>query len=392
MRNSGSPWTRGGGLDRPKFKLPNDRRFRSHSHYYYDNDPAGGNFHNRVTRYWLYLMGHPVSESEIVRLVVNNYGIDLREEIEPVHHDLLNRNFDRGSHGQLYRIDDEWWFADNWERDQRDADWDYKGTDNPGRYRTEWMKRTNEAEDDFTGLIAFFKLVSSGKYTQGEIEKFLDPRAVLKYAAVRGYIADWDNFTMGRGKNGFFYQRATDGVFQFLQWDSDLAFGDPNSGFYGRIAPWLEKPWNSRLFHYYLASLHENYTKDSARFKAWLQAEEDASNSYSPNPSFYIDWCNRREAAVLRQLGAGYTIPFKINPVNPSNTVAKAAVTLTGTAPWTTFAVELQGSSAKPEWKPATKWSFPNVPLRPGTNVFVVKAKHEDGSVAQQVSLTVTNL
>ena len=30
-RNSGSPWTRGGGLDRPKFKLPEDRRFNPRS-------------------------------------------------------------------------------------------------------------------------------------------------------------------------------------------------------------------------------------------------------------------------------------------------------------------------------------------------------------------------
>src|SRR5205085_3521573 len=113
-RHSGSPWTRGGGLDRPKVKLPEDRRFRSHDHFYYDNDPAGGNFHNRVTRYWLYLMGHPACENEVVRVVVNNFGIDLREDTEPNHNDLLNRNFVYGSKGQLYRIDDEWWFTDNW--------------------------------------------------------------------------------------------------------------------------------------------------------------------------------------------------------------------------------------------------------------------------------------
>ena len=43
-------------------------------------------------------------------------------------------------------------------------------------------------------------------------------------AAVRGYICDWDSFTLFRGKNGYFYRRPDDGKFQFLQWDSDLAF------------------------------------------------------------------------------------------------------------------------------------------------------------------------
>src|SRR6185295_6969786 len=199
IRNSGSPWTRGGGLDRPKFKLPEDRRFRSHNHFYFDNDPAGGNFHNRVTRYWLYLMSHPANENEIVRVVVNGFGMDLREDTEPVHNDFLERNFHLGSKGNLYRIDDEWWFMDNWDRDQRDADWSYKGSDNAGRYRSEWMKRTNEADDDFSDLIAFFKLVSGNRYTQAQIEKYLDPDAILRYSVVRAYIADWDTFTMGRG-------------------------------------------------------------------------------------------------------------------------------------------------------------------------------------------------
>jgi Lamin Tail Domain/CotH kinase protein len=390
IRNSGSPWTRGGGLDRPKFKLPGDRPFRSHDHFYFDNDPGGGNFHNRVTRYWLYLLGHPVSENEIMRVVVNNFGIDLREDTEPVHNDLLSRNFKHGNRGQLYRIDDEWWFTDNWDRDSRDADWSYKGSDNPGRYRTEWMKRTNESEDDFTDLIAFFKLFS-GKYTQSEMEKFLDPQAILKYAAVRGYIADWDNFTLGRGKNGFFYQRPADGLFQFLQWDSDLAFGDPNSGFYGgRIAPWLEKPYNKRLFHFYLAELQENYTKNSARFQAWLQAEEEASTAYSPNPSFYTNWCNNREAAVLKELGDDYRVALAVSPVTAPNLATNETVTLTGTAPINMFTLQLEQPKTNVVWKDPAHWRLPNLALKPGANTFVIRGFDQAGKLLQQTSVTVT--
>ena len=189
---------------------------------------------------------------------------------------MLNRNFSHGTRGDLYRLDDEWWFMDNWDRDSQDADWQYKGSDNPGRYRTEWMKRSNEVEDDYTELIGFFKKVSAGQFD--EMDRLLDVDAVLKYIAVRGYIADWDTFTMGRGKNAFFYQRPSDGKNQFLLWDSDLAFGDATSGFYGRrVAAWLERPHIRRLFHYYLAELHEKFAKNSPRLRAWLQADEDAS-------------------------------------------------------------------------------------------------------------------
>ena len=390
VRNSGSPWTRGGGLDRPKFKFPGDQLFRSHDHFYFDNDAAGGNFHNRVVRYWLYLMGHAANENEIVREIVNTGGIELREDTEPVANDLLNRNFKHGSKGNLYRIDDEWWFADNWDRDPRDADWGYKGSDNPGRYRTEWMKRSNEAEDDFTDLIAFFKLYSSNQYTQEQIEKYLDPHQILPYTAVRGYISDWDTFTMGRGKNAFFYQHPGHGPFQFLHWDSDLGFNDPNTTFYGgRVQPWLERPYNLRLFHYHLAELHENYTKNSARLSTWLQAGKDAYKSSTLNTNFYLSYCSNREPSVLRELGNDYQKKLAITPPNP--TVTNAVITLTGTAPFTLWAVELEPKQVL-TWKDQVTWRCTNVSLQVGSNHFVLKGRDKNGKIVEQVSASVIRL
>jgi hypothetical protein len=391
IRNSGSPWTRGGGLDRPKFKLPEDRPFRSHHHFYFDNDAAGGNYNNRVTRYWLYLMGHASAENEVIRVVVNNFGIDLREDTEPVHNDLLDRSFHLGSKGQLYRIDDEWWFIDNWDRDQRDAEWAYKASDNPGRYRTEWMKRTNEEEDDFSDLIKFFKVVSENKYTQSEIERYLDTDAILRYSVVRAYIADWDTFTMGRGKNAFFYQRPTDGRFQFLQWDSDLAFGDPNSGFTGgRISSWIDKPYNRRLHNYYLAEFNQKYTKDSLRFRTWLEQEHNASTVSKFNTNFYLSWCSNREPAVLRELGADYQRPLVITPPNQGRMVTNEIITLTGAAPITLRTIRLeQQPEALPVWKDAAHWRFTNVHLNPGPNKFGVKGMDRGGKVLQETSVTV---
>jgi len=337
-------------------------------------------------------MNHPVCENEIVRVVVNSFGIDLREETEPMHNDFLDRNFHLGSKGQLYRIDDEWWFTDNWDRDQRDADWGYKDSDNPGRYRTEWMKRTNEAEDDFSDLIRFFKVVSANKYTQAEIEKYLDPDAILRYSVVRAYISDWDTFTMGRGKNAFLYQRPSDSRFQFFQWDSDLGFGDPNSGFTsGRISSWIEKPYNQRLHDYYLSEFNENYTASSPRFRAWLEEEENASASYSINTNFYLSWCSNREPAVLRQLGQNYHRPFAITPPRAGLLLTNEMITLTGTAPLTVATVRLESSpAARVLWKDTGTWRFTNIHLQTGTNKFVVKAVDHLGKVREEASISIT--
>ena len=394
LRNSGSPWTRG-GLERGKFKLPPDRTFRSHAKFYYDNDPeAGRRYHNRLTRYWLYLLGHPTGENEFIRVVINSGGADIREDTEYVDNDFLDRNFANGSEGELYRIDDEWWFSDAWGQEYRDADWSYKATDNPGRYRTEWMKRTRENEDDFTALITFFKTVS-GTYTQAGIERLIDPCATLKLFAVRGYIDDWDFISLARGKNGFFYRRPTDGLFQFFQWDSDLTFGDSSSPLYSgkaRVGTYIAKPYNLRLFYCYIAELVENYTKDSARLNAWLQAEEAASSAYSVDAALYRNWFNSRNSVCRSRMGANYTMPFAITTNGgQSVTTVDDTLELGGSAPYGVFTVFAEGHpEARLLWTGLTTWTLAGLQLRSGENLLRLRAVDQWGRGSREASITVT--
>ena len=98
-RNSGSPWTRGNNLNRGKWKMPNDRRFRGKYKLSWDDDANGRVSRNRMTRYMLYLMGHVVNENEMIWFVVNNGSPQMREEVEPVANDFLRRNFNEGVKG-----------------------------------------------------------------------------------------------------------------------------------------------------------------------------------------------------------------------------------------------------------------------------------------------------
>ena len=110
------------------------------------------------------------------------------------------------------------------------------------------MKRSQEEKDDYSNFIAFIKLINRSNYTQSEIESVLDADAMLKMAAVMGFIADWDTFTQTRGKNAYFYQRPDDRKFQLLHWDADLAFGQKrHNSFYGgsqQFKDWVEKKYN----------------------------------------------------------------------------------------------------------------------------------------------------
>jgi hypothetical protein len=303
IRNCGSPLTREGDLDRVKIKLPADRPFRGHTELGYDDDAAEGKaYHNRVTRYLLYRLGHPVNENEFVRTVLNAGPIQLKEETEPVGNEFLSRNFAHGRQGDLYRIDDDWQFLDNWEGDMHQADWFYKGED-AGAYRSQWMKRTRETEDDYSQLIAFFKAVSATNWTESEIAQRLDPEATLKVAAVRGLIGDWDSFTLQRGRNCYFYRRPSDGRFQFLHWDSDEAFVTGQPLYSPRVQAWLEKPGHEQLFYGYVLELLTITWREPAQFRAWLEAEREATGD-AVQQATYLNFFRVRAAELLQDIAS----------------------------------------------------------------------------------------
>jgi hypothetical protein len=342
------------------------------------------------------LFGHPANENEFVNVVVNSDGIAVREDVEFVDNNLLDRCFPEGKDGQLMRSDDEWWFTDSWNRVNRNADWSYKGA-NAGtiRYHTEWMARTREAEYDYSALIEFFKTVSNGGSTQEQVDRILDPQLALMMAAVRGYAMDWDSITLERGKNGFFYRKPTDGRWMFLHWDSDLAFQSDRVGgaVVGSLPGWgtyISKPWNRRLLNYYLTEMLTKFTKNSARVLAWFDAEEASSNAYTVNKSLYTTWFAQRESRVLAEIGSAYDSPFAVTTAGGSETTA-ATIALAGTAPSSAFKVVVEGH---PEvafrFLNQTQWNINGLVLASGVNTFTLHAVDMFGNPLATTTFTIT--
>ena len=307
MRQSGSAITRDAALRKFKLKLPQGQAFRGRREFVFDDDAAEGKaYHNRVARYLLYQLGSPANENEFVRLAVNSGPAMLREEVEPVGNEFLDRNFKGGHHGELYRIDDEWRLLDNGQTVQHDADWTYQGIDDLGAYRRSWMKRTRETEDDFSRLIALFKTLSESNGSAERVDELLDAPATLRMAAVRGYIGDWDNFTMQRCKNGYLFRPDGESRFQLLHWDSDEAFltGQP---FYGeRIKRWVEVPEHDRLFRGYLVELVRMCSAEPTRIAAWLTAEREAAGN-SVFQATYLNFFKARATEVWQAIGGTNT-------------------------------------------------------------------------------------
>ena len=396
IRHTGSPWTRGNNLDRAKFKVQQDRPFRGRVKHRWDNDAAnnGSRHHNRITRYMLYLLGHPVNENEFVQVMINADNPQLREDTEPVGNEFLDRNFESGSDGELYRIDDEWWFRDNWDRSNRDASWNYKGIDNPGNYRTEWMKRTLEAEDDFTAIVNLFQ-TASGSYNQSQIEQLADPDAIMKMFVVRGYIDDWDSISLRRGKNGYMYRRAADGKFQFLHWDSDLTFGTSSAPFYQglpSVNTYIRKDYNLRLFNYYMTELLEKYTRDSPRMLAWMDLEEDASRHYTINERSYTNWFSQRESRGFNLMRRYIDTPFEVQTGGGGVLETNSdTFQIQGESAPGVFMVRVEGQpQAEFRRSGFTDWTVSGLKLREGENVLTLHALDQWGEIRESTEITVS--
>ncbi len=306
LRASGSAWTRQSNMERGKWKLPTDSPFRNHSKFTYDDDPTrqGGMFrhHNRLVRYLLYLLGHPSGQNEFIHVIINDGPFMLREDVEPVDSDFLKRHFEDGNQGELYRVDDEWWMSDHWSQRHRDASWDLQETVQKGFYRHAWMKRSREEEDNYSALLDFFTLVNQSPEAVQAIGSKLDTRASLQLTAVLGFVADWDTFTQSRGKNAYFYRRAHDGRFQWLQWDSDLAFGNRSRGsFYGgsdAFVRWMEQPEQQAAFRDMLDQLVSLTSGSKSRVEAWMAQEASANAKTAINIPFYRSFFKQRREDV----------------------------------------------------------------------------------------------
>lgn len=397
IRKSGSPWTRsdGNGIEKGKWKTPGDKRFRGYSKRAIDNDAGGGRaYHNRIIRYWLYLFGHAANENEFVRVILNGGSASLREDVEPNANDFLKRNWPDGEKGELYRIDDEWWFTDNWSRSNRNADWSWKSTHEPERYHAEWVKRSRETEYDYAALTTWMNKVGTNSFTREEIERMADIDMMAANAAARGWCDDWDTLTRNRGKNGYFLRRYTDGKFMLVQWDSDLTFGSSNAAFIGGlpgIPNFFGKPYVRQRLNHYIGKMINDYAATGPRLQAWFDCEESASNSYSSNENTYTSWHNNRVSRAQSEIGGAYTTAFNVTTGNGSSTTTSAdTITLGGTSGWETFEVQVVGHpEASDNFSSQTAWTLADIQLKQGSNPLTVQALDYEGNVIATEVFTV---
>jgi hypothetical protein len=421
VHKTGSPFTRtdGNSLDRARVSLPGDQLFRGKSRMYWDNDGAGGSMlHNRISRYWLYLLGVPGNENEVCRVARNASGYNVRETNEVFDKEMLSRIWENGNAGQFLELDDRHVIGDdgNIRLNSIESGWDYNppnspGQDNPVSYHNNFVPNSLEVDYDFSNLIEWNRQLETvgGGLTLEQLGRMADVRAMCAYAAVRGYTADWDNITMGRAKNGYFYNRSTDHKWMLIHWDSDNAFqsshiDDAVIGSETNVQAFYGNPKVRRYADYYLNEMITTYAANGARLNAWLSAEEASSGSY-PVPNTYATWPNvtggsgqTRHQAIQSFIGStSFVAPFvTTSPPNGSNVTA-SVLSVTGRAPINAYSVIcVNHPEAVFSWTASSTldispWLLDGIRLANGPNTLTFRAVNEAGvQVGSDVTLSLT--
>ncbi|YCM42314.1 lamin tail domain-containing protein [Verrucomicrobiaceae bacterium 227] len=405
IRKSGSPFTRStnSNLSHGKWKLPGDRLFRGRRRSVIDpsgtnqDDNTPRNYDDRVARYFLYQLGHPVNEMEFVHSVINADAFKVRENHEPISNDFLNRNFLNGSDGTLLRIDDEWRFtSDNGDtRSSRDADWSYKNTDNPIAYHSEWIMRTRESDYDYGSFIELTRLIKEGKTDEATLDRVTDIDMLALNATVRGYDADWDTITVNRGKNAYLFRPKDGNGWMLIHWDGDRVFENTNQAILGGrtgVSTYFSRPFVRRRMNYYMTKLLNEHTKGSARTQAWMQAESDSvsGTGITMTMSHYTNWFNVREN-VARNFITTNVANTTFAITSPNTATADDVITLNGNSPPTVFDIRVAGqNNTKLTWLTTTGWELSGVVLKEGANVLNIEGVDHDGNVVEQAQFNIT--
>lgn len=407
VHKTGSPFTRGNSnvLDRGRVTLPGDKPFRGKGRIYWDNDSASGNMlHNRVHRYLMYLLGVPSNENEVCRVAKNNVSYAVRETNEVFDGDMLNRLYPDGNSGTFFEMDDRFWIADDGSTrlGNNDGSWDYKvgdsqGTDNPTAYHNQFTPQSREEDYDYSAFLGWCQQLELPPNAE-ILERIADTKAMTAYAAIRAYSADWDNMTINRGKNGYFYNRPTDHKWMMLHWDSDLSFRPedvssiPVIGGMINVGTYYGRPTIRRFLNYYLNEMITTYASNGTRMGAWITAENNASPSYVV-PSTYATWptlsggSGTRHDVIRNFIGTtSLNAPFVTTfPANGS-TVTANTVTVSGTAPALGFNIICVGHpEAVLAWTGTSStntspWSMSNIQLRSGLNVLTFRMLNLSGA------------
>ncbi len=156
--------------------------------------------------------------SNHVAFYINDVFYGLYLNVEHIDNEFLKKEFD-GDSGNLYKC-------------LYPADLSYRGpnSDDYSDYeefgRRPYDLKTNEAENDYSGLASFIEFLnnSNDQDFEEQIHDYLDVDATLRWMAIDVLTGNWDNYSFNKN-NFYLYQSPDDGRFVVIPYDYDNTLG-----------------------------------------------------------------------------------------------------------------------------------------------------------------------
>ena len=178
---------------------------------------------SRTCQEMLRWSGLPAARTSYVEVYINAEYKGLYINVEHLDDQFLEARFINDDTGNLYKA--------IW-----GADMTFQGL-SQAPYHSLYELKTNEALDDFSGLVHFIDVLNNSTATEFPcaIQEVLDVDTWLNSLAFQILVGQWDGYTYNKN-NYYLYQRPSDGKFVFIEYDLDNTFG----------VDWMNIDWQFR--------------------------------------------------------------------------------------------------------------------------------------------------
>lgn len=160
--------------------------------------------------------GIPAPRTTFANLFINGESWGLYTVVEDIGKTFLKQRFGNKG-GNLYKGDPH-------------GSLTWKGWDQT-LYETDYELKTNETENDWSGLIAFLNALNNTPAAQlpDSLAARLNLDSWFGYWAAHNLFVNLDSY-VGSGHNYYLYQNEDTGLFEMIPWDENEAFGNFKMG------------------------------------------------------------------------------------------------------------------------------------------------------------------
>ena len=167
---------------------------------------------SRTCQEMLRLAGLPAARTSYIELYINGEYKGIYLNVEHIDDQFIEARFTNDDTGNLYKA--KW-----------GADMTFQGLSGTP-YHSLYELKTNEALDDFSGLVHFMDVLNNSPNNEFPcaIQEVLDVELFLNSLALQILVGQWDGYTFNKN-NYYLYQRPSDNKFVFIEYDLDNTFG-----------------------------------------------------------------------------------------------------------------------------------------------------------------------